>query len=862
MASEAAGSSSSTDAPAPHVHIEQSHGKDHGEPVAEPPSVADNPARMPSGATLSRLLKGKEREWHAISSKTGPLHLLDLPVDILRLIVKEVVHTNDLTSLALTNSTLYYLAIPHIYSRFDIVWPDTSGPVSDSKSVDALTYGLSTLCLGSRFGQKARWLRNGSQDHATPSRRLVDNQYAKYTRTFSLGNGPPNWTSEYVITSESGKMLGTLVALAVAKMVSLETFIWDMPTGVLSDIFMSLASLQDHYKEGEPKLEKVWIRWHDNLDVSGTSSTVSSPIQPPVPPHPPPMVVPIPAPPSTVGGDAMWAAAQTTRRQAAKYSESNVEYPTFSILPALRSLTVLDIDEIAYIDEMAVLIERSVLTLRELRVGISQKASTSEFAHTWVEPGLQQIDHNARWPGESQIGNKRLGGVLGALVGRIYDIRKKWPSKSREDESGEPSTEPSIPGTSAGAGETSASTEQIPVLSVPYTYADDGTLLPLPQNATSWATSSRSQQGEGGKAAPMARKRLDGKLRLETLELERISLHMQVFTRAFDWTFLTRLTILNCPYHDSLWKVLKRHFQPTLPPYGSAPGAQTHYQLALKHIHTDIASESLISFIRETLAPNSLEVLFLHDRRRSGQPPVHIEKIFRAAIKRHRTSLKKLLLDSAERRPPPEGSMSRRWTHWMLTSEMVSYITSGRMSALRELAACLDFKDWHPFLQRLPNIPHLRSLHIPNLQDHITGTFEQKELALQITDIITLRPEIQLCYVGIGNKCFEIVETRPRENGQGHSDFGLSGHPGVVVIGGDDDDDSDDGTLSAPSSTTSSSGSSAGDDDSVELSDEAGSDADSTHDGGGGGPGTRLRLREILFYDDRVAIFKARHAKL
>lgn len=39
---------------------------------------------------LSRFLKGKEREWAAATNKNHPLNILDLPTDILRLIIKEV----------------------------------------------------------------------------------------------------------------------------------------------------------------------------------------------------------------------------------------------------------------------------------------------------------------------------------------------------------------------------------------------------------------------------------------------------------------------------------------------------------------------------------------------------------------------------------------------------------------------------------------------------------------------------------------------------------------------------------------------------------------------------------------------------
>ena len=52
--------------------------------------------------------------------------------------------------------------------------------------------------------------------------------FSQYTRKFSLGNGPSDWVQEYLITKEGGKMLGTLVALTVARMPNLETFIWDV----------------------------------------------------------------------------------------------------------------------------------------------------------------------------------------------------------------------------------------------------------------------------------------------------------------------------------------------------------------------------------------------------------------------------------------------------------------------------------------------------------------------------------------------------------------------------------------------------------------------------------------------------------
>ncbi|OTB08778.1 hypothetical protein M426DRAFT_316800 [Hypoxylon sp. CI-4A] len=823
--------------------------QENGQHLQESSSEAS--VREPPVPNLSKLLRAKGREWEAIKAKPRPLQLLDLPVDILRLIVKEVTHTNDLTSLALTNSTLYYLAVPLIYARFDIVWPDDTAPPSDSKNVDALTYGLATLCLGSKFAQRAKWMRGSSLGRLKPSERLIDNQYAKYTRKFSLGNGPKDWTSEYMVTKESGKMLGTLVAIAVGKMVNLETFIWDMPTGVLSEVFMALASLQDHYPEGENKLEKVWVRWHDNSEITDASSSVSSPIQPP---PPPPLAIPPIGSTVTPVGNTLPTDFLPSISQPIKYSESTVEYPTFSVLPPLKSLTVLDIDELAYLDEMSVLIERSRPSLRELRVGIAQKARLADFTQAWDSYTLQQVDHDARWPGESQIGDKRLGGVLGVLVGRIYDIRRKSVIKARERGQSN-----SVPGQDSasqpdGVGEHGPSTNG-------ESEASAHTAIPS-QTQPNLSTTSGREVNE----ACTIRKRLDGKLQLETLELERVPLSLQVLTKAIDWSILTSLTILDCMFVEQLWRTLKRQFHPTPPGHALSTSASIQYHLALKNIHTDTISITLISFIRDTLAPNSLEVLFLQNRRRAPPPIVRLDQVFKGAIKRHRSSLKKLLLDSSD-----ESGEGHRWQSWVLSSEMVSYITSGRMPNLRELSAAFDFKDWHPFLQRLPNISQLRSLHIPHMMDYIASTFEPKELALQLVDIIALRTEIQLCYVGIGSKCFEILETRSGDVGHGGARGGLGGSHGNGAIVIDMDDDNDDDGSEADEETeeddddlndgnSDASQAEAGD-DLTDASDDAESDTDSFQ-GELVGSAARLRLREILFYDDKVAIFKARHGRL
>lgn len=160
---------------------------------------------------------------------------------------------------------------------------------------------------------------------------------------------------------------------------------------------------------------------------------------------------------------------------------------------------------------------------------------------------------------------------------------------------------------------------------------------------------------------------------------------------------------------------------------------------------------------------------------------------------------------------------------------------------------------------------------MPYIADHVYGPhLDPKELALQIVDIIALRPEIELCYMGISTKCFEILENRNHEDSTYpyHDSATSSANPGPGGIGDseadtdegddnddndDDDDDNDQGTNGATGSPPLvDSGGTESDvaDDSIVDSDDDGPES--------GGKRPKLKLREILFYDDKITIFKAR----
>lgn len=198
-------------------------------------------------------------------------------------------------------------------------------------------------------------------------------------------------------------------------------------------------------------------------------------------------------------------------------------------------------------------------------------------------------------------------------------------------------------------------------------------------------------------------------LRLETLALERvpISISVLVNTKAIDWTCLSSLTIINCFNHDRLWKALRRKFSPFPSPSlhsagmkqgGHSPPSATRprgahpapglsdFKIRLKKLHTDCVTSQLITFIRDTLPPNSLEILFLQEL--SNDSTVTMESIYRGALRRHKGSLKKLLVNS-EGREGAEGLFK-----WTFKREYLAFISSGKMPNLRELGLVLEYKDW------------------------------------------------------------------------------------------------------------------------------------------------------------------------
>jgi hypothetical protein len=176
----------------------------------------------------------------------------------------------------------------------------------------------------------------------------------------------------------------------------------------------------------------------------------------------------------------------------------------------------------------------------------------------------------------------------------------------------------------------------------------------------------------------------------------------------------------------------------------------------------------------------------------------------------------------------------------------------------------------HHFLQRLPLVPHIRSLYIPFIADHAHGNnIDPRELALQILDIVHLRPEIEICYMGIATKCFEILENRPSNYDLRHGSDSHEGEGPPVpmmfpvtdpLMSDEESEITEDEEEEEFETGLGDEGE--GDDTGSEASheDHDDSDDDSFLQDERKAPG--LRIREILFYEEKIETLRARHGTL
>ena len=692
-----------------------------------------------------------------------------------------------------------------------------------------------------------------------------------------------------------------------------------MPTGVLRDIWVALASLGDHQA---PKLAKLWVRMHDNhaaLQAAGLAAPTAP--QQPSQGSSGPNVSP---PQVTVHNDA-----EVFGVSSVVWSNHHIEKPSFSILSPLRSLTVLNIDEAQYLVELSELLYRSINTLRELRLGMASTLHMSGYTRETREANyllvggvfaLLMSKTCQRMAALKASRKEPLDRDGPQLSGNVAAVRASTCSTS------DPSINLSISGDDLDTtSNVSNQEEQKEIHSRPdlrATILDDNAIDPAlfsdyvnsdeekqlatepeqdmvpfdPASPVNLSLHSMRQdenlmvekklKEERIKCGPEEIHDLTTKLKLDVLEIERFSIQSWVLLRGIDFTMLTSLTLLKCGNTTKLWDELKRQFPPrksiVIPTPARSPesprgpprlrrkpsseslSGPITYQLNLKKIHTDSVPKELISFLKNTLAPNSLEWMFLQDDASRSFSGVTLDSIYRGPLKRHRDSLTKVMVDSAYG-PALSRARSVAARKWMFSREVLAFVTSGKMSRIRELAMSIEYRDWHFFLQKLPQIPHLRSIYLPYIADHPSGnSFSCKEAAMGAVDVVAIRPDVQLCYLGIRNKCFEILEKKEKPKSSTHgaaADDAELDDDSDEHDSNDEDNDSDGSgdpsTASAPAPAPT-----PHDDDSDADYTPDTDDEDDGRSSSTGGRKVKYKLREILFYDDKISIFKARHGRL
>ena len=338
---------------------------------------------------------------------------------------------------------------------------------------------------------------------------------------------------------------------------------------------MAIGSLGEGKHDRIRSLQSVWVRFHDNSDIVAASDHLRRK----------PIVLPESA--ASDPSQTQWSSAlrmpPSTNRLLKSYG--NVEWPNFSILAALKSLVVLDIDELAYLEEMSVLILRSIESLRDLSVGFSAGVPRKGFASS----------RDMEFPDDhSQLSTYE--GALGLLLSKINvfcpivgqcasgsndttdkPISYKHPLHTSTQTDGHGNTVVTKPISSAPSitNPTGISSSLVTASSgnqhweLPYI---DGTQeLAVSQSTNSEIhaptdTPVPDESAKGNQAKTMLGCSTDvtlrtsvtpevqeqKRLKLEALQLERVNLAVPVMLKTIDWSVLTSLTLLHCDSHERL----------------------------------------------------------------------------------------------------------------------------------------------------------------------------------------------------------------------------------------------------------------------------------------------------------------------
>ena len=328
----------------------------------------------------------------------------------------------DLICVALVSKRFHELASAQLYRNFHIIFPDDDDLAYDSP-IDGLAGGLDTFTT-SEYNY-AQHLRDLSMD------------------TLSAGVKGEISYQPYLYSASCGKFLNTLLYLTLKRAKSLEVFRWNIRVELSRQVYRELHRI--------PSLRKVHLRMQAGesyyMPPPPLPSSTDNHAPAPDPGHhwtdgslPPtlPSTTSLPLSPyatvvSELHSTLIPPSKQLPKSKIAKRGSSFQEPSTLSGFKNLKSLLVLDIDDLDIMTELKACIQKSSTTLKELQLSLSESLALqarrppvdSDPDDSDVEDEFTMAPHSSHNDGTGPAKAFRAQEerkVQEAFLGRVFDV--------------------------------------------------------------------------------------------------------------------------------------------------------------------------------------------------------------------------------------------------------------------------------------------------------------------------------------------------------------------------------------------------------------------------------------------------------
>ncbi|KAG8407162.1 hypothetical protein J3458_020655 [Metarhizium acridum] len=286
--------------------------------------------------------------------------ILDLPAETQQEIVSHC-SQGDLICLALVSRRFRELAAAQLYRSFHIIFPDDDD-INIESPIDGLAGGLDTFTT-SEYNY-AQHLQDLSMD------------------TLSAGVKGEHSYQPYLYSASCGKFLNTLLYLTLKRAHSLESFRWNIRVELSRPVYAQLHRIKslkrlhlrmqagDSYYTPPPPLP-VSIDSQSHHQPNGHWPDTIPPLQPLGPPIPASLQPPGSPPPGPPPALLPPSSRPTPKNKLGKRGSDNKEPLTLSGFKSLKTLSVLDIDNLDILSELRTCVKNCFSTIKELQLSLS-----------------------------------------------------------------------------------------------------------------------------------------------------------------------------------------------------------------------------------------------------------------------------------------------------------------------------------------------------------------------------------------------------------------------------------------------------------------------------------------------------------